>query len=96
MVAEWNLVFRAEDPEGKERVRWIEATLRHDINVVGVTEYGIGSPNCTYLKVEFVPGMTQPQNRALHHLDQLHGVERDNSLAISSLDMLLDDEMDQL
>lgn len=95
-MAEWNLVFRAEDREAKERVRWIEASLRQDVNVVEVTEYGIGSPNCTYLKVEFVHGMSQPQNRALHHLDQIHGVEQDNRNAVSSLDMLLGDELDQL
>lgn len=93
---EWNLVFRAEDREAKERLRWIWAALTGDPYVEKVEEYGIGSPNCTHLKVQFTSGHIQPQNRTLQHLDKIHGVEQDAVKTVSSLDVLLSDELDQL
>lgn len=93
---EWNLVFRTEDHEAKERLRWIWASLQADPHVGFVEEYGIGSPNCTHLRVEFVEGQDQPQSPPLRHMNRLYGVEMYQDAALSSLDMLLSDELDQV
>lgn len=93
---EWNLVFRTEDSEAKERLRWIWASLQADPHVAFVEEYGIGSPNCTHLKVGLVEGETQPQAPTLRHLNLVHGIEPYDPSRRTTLDVLLSDELDQI
>lgn len=92
----WNLVFRTEDHEAKERLRFIWASLQGDPHVAFVEEYGIGSPNCTHLKVDFVEGQTQPHTPTLRHLNLIHGIEPYDPSRLTSLDVLLSDELDQV
>ncbi len=95
-VVEWHLVFRTEDLEAKERLRWIWSSLQGDPHVAAVEEYGIASPNCTYLKVLFLEGQARPQNPSFHHFNQVYGIDALDNNSTSSLDVLLSDELDQL
>lgn len=95
-MSAWDLIFHIEDTEAQERVRFIEASLRNDIYVRLVEEYGIGQTNCRHIKVWFVEGYDKPFNKTLQHLHQIHGEAIDRAGQVSSLDVLLGDEWDQL
>jgi hypothetical protein len=64
--------------------------------VAFVEEYGIGSPNCTHLRVVFIEDEEQPHAPTLRFMNLLYGIEQQQEATLSSLDVLLSDELDQI
>lgn len=77
----WNLEYQVLERGNHDRalllLRHRIQALRHDPHIMCVEVNDLKDPNTMsliiYLQVEFHPGLTQPQNKELWHLDVLQG-----------------------